>query len=537
MEKQNKFRILVNTYNNEEWVEYNIASILNQTYTNYEVSYTDDTSTDNTYAKASELIGDNPQFSLITRDTNMGGTYNHITYFSDLQDDDILILLDGDDWFFDDTVLEKLNTFYNEKDCWMTYGGMYVYDGRSATEPFPQNTEYPLFVHEHKLYRKDLWRASHLRTFRGFLVKSVDLTDFTSKISNKLFWHAGDLALAFPCLEMAGQDRVGVVDFPTHIYNATPKAQSRTRERESNDNTKFEIEIRNKRKYREGLTGEKLPNVLVMGDYQERHDIPKEFAYVYNLPNLEYDILYLQDDTIITYLNNPDESNPNKAPVVARICENKKFFNQQKVIERVLAESGKFDLILTWDREVLQLPNAKFCPLTGLTQFNLLPTTFNKEELRIYNKTKQVSCISSTKSFLPGHLTRLSMVEQVQHRVDLYGRGIREISSKLEALKDYRYSIAIENDISENYYTEKLTDCLLTGTIPIYCGCPNIGEFFDIEGILTFNTVDELHTILDEINEQSYLEKLQSIAHNYKLALAQPLFNDDIYKMYYKDLL
>ena len=129
------------------------------------------------------------------------------------------------------------------------------------------------------------------------------------------------------------------------------------------------------------------------------------------------------------------------------------------------------------------------------------------------------------------------MVEQVQHRVDLYGRGIREISSKLEALKDYRYSIAIENDISENYYTEKLTDCLLTGTIPIYCGCPNIGEFFDIEGILTFNTVDELHTILDEINEESYLEKLQSIAHNYKLALAQPLFNDDIYKMYYKELL
>ena len=35
--KQNKFIILTPSFNNEEWVEYNVASILNQTYTNYEV--------------------------------------------------------------------------------------------------------------------------------------------------------------------------------------------------------------------------------------------------------------------------------------------------------------------------------------------------------------------------------------------------------------------------------------------------------------------------------------------------------------------
>lgn len=536
MEKQNKFIILVNTYNNEEWVEYNIASILNQTYTNYEVKYTDDTSTDSTYEKAFELIGGNSQFSLVRRDTNMGGTFNHISYFSELQDDEIVLLLDGDDWFFDDTVLEKLNTFYNEKDCWMTYGGMYVYDGNQATEPFPQNTEYPPFVHEYKLYRKDLWRASHLRSFRGFLVKSLDLTDFTSKISNKLFWHAGDLSLAFPCMEMAGQDRIGVIDFPAYVYNATPKVQNRTQERENTDNSKFEIEIRNKRKYKQGLTGEKLPNILVKGDYQERHDIPKEFTYIYDAHNTEYDLVYLQDDAIIDYLDGSDKDY-NKTPIVVRICENRKFFNQQKVIERTIAEFDKFDMILTWDKEVLKLPNARFCPLTGLTQFNMLPVTFDKEELRVHNKTKEVSCVTSTKAFLPGHRTRLELVQQIQHRVDLYGRGIREIASKLEALKDYRYSVVIENDISENYYTEKLTDCLLTGTIPIYYGCPNISEFFDINGIHTFTTVEELHKILDQLSQEDYLSRLESILHNYEVALTQPLFNDDMYKNYYKDLL
>jgi len=32
--KQNKFRIITPSYNNEECIEYNLASILNQTYTN-----------------------------------------------------------------------------------------------------------------------------------------------------------------------------------------------------------------------------------------------------------------------------------------------------------------------------------------------------------------------------------------------------------------------------------------------------------------------------------------------------------------------
>ena len=55
MAENNKFVILITAYNDEKWVEYNIASILNQTYSNYKVLYYDDASTDNTYQEVNIL--------------------------------------------------------------------------------------------------------------------------------------------------------------------------------------------------------------------------------------------------------------------------------------------------------------------------------------------------------------------------------------------------------------------------------------------------------------------------------------------------
>lgn len=551
--KQNKFKILIASYNNEDWVEYNLASVLNQTYTNYKVIYVDDCSTDSTYDKVMEIVGDNEQFTVIRREENVGGTYNHISFFSSLEDDEILVLIEGDDWFFDEQVLENLNKSYNEHDYWMTYGRFFVYDGTSdvITEANPQNTAYPDFIHKHKLYRRDTWRASHLRTYKGFLVKAIDLQDFTSPINNKLYNHAADLALAFPCLEMCPPDKIGVVKFGTHVYNATPRNRERTKEREQNiDNQIFEIEIRSKKKYKQGLTGEKLPQINVFGDYAERHNIPNKFSYIYNQEVGEYDMVLLQDDNIVTYVNaqyckangysspNIALSNiPDNIPVVARIAENRKFFNQATVVECVLANYDKFEQILTWDEELLKLPNAKFCPVTDLSQFNTLPVELELSELQIFEKSKNISCITSNKAFFPGHRVRLDIVEKTKHKYDLFGRGFKEIPSKLDALRDYRFSVVIENDVSNNYFTEKINDCFLTGTVPIYYGCPNIGDFFNTDGIITFKDHQELLQILDNLTEDDYINRIVAIRDNHERAKQMPLTNDMNYSLYYEPLI
>ena len=58
----------------------------------------------------------------------------------------------------------------------MTYGKMYCWGNHedNVIEGNPQNTLYDNFTHENKYYRRDQWRASHLRTFKGFLVKKLD---------------------------------------------------------------------------------------------------------------------------------------------------------------------------------------------------------------------------------------------------------------------------------------------------------------------------------------------------------------------------
>lgn len=62
------------------------------------------------------------------------------------------------------------------------------------------------------------------------------------------------------------------------------------------------------------------------------------------------------------------------------------------------------------------------------------------------------------------------------------------LGDREDLFEKFQYSFVIENSIQTNYFTEKLVDCLLMKTIPIYWGCPNISEFFDTTGWIILNS-------------------------------------------------
>jgi hypothetical protein len=99
------------------------------------------------------------------------------------------------------------------------------------------------------------------------------------------------------------------------------------------------------------------------------------------------------------------------------------------------------------------------------------------------------------------------------------------------------FSIAIENAVNTNYFTEKIVDCFLTGTIPIYYGCPNIEQFFNSDGIITFTTQEELDEILNTLTPELYQSKLESVRDNFERCSNYPSDNDSMLRLYYKDLL
>lgn len=541
---KNNFVILITAYNDEKWVKYNIASILNQTYSNYKVLFYDDASKDNTYKTVKEIVKNNKKFIVTTREKNMQALFSYEECIKQIKDNEILICMSADDWLYDDKVLENLNNYYNDNDVWMTYGKYIDWDGENTHIPSPQNTYYPDFVHEYSLYRKDHWRASHLRTFRGSLLRKIDLSEFKSSINNSYFDHAADLVLTYPCLEMCGKDRIGVLDFYSYAYNTTPEVKERTVNRESNkDNHKFELEIRNRKVYQKlkdiNDIPKKLPQINVYGDNKERHTIPTHFSYVYNLNKGEYDLSFLQDNSIIDYLDNKILIN-NSKPIVAYVAEPPHLFNQKNVLKKVIENYDKFDIILGWEKSLHKLPNYKFCPITEVSQWNLLPEKLNIDNFQIYDKFKLISFITSNKNFCSGHQFRLDCVDEIKinnPKVDIFGRGINPIPSKLDGLKDYYYSIAMENASTPFYYSEKILDCFLAGTVPIYYGCPNIEKFFNIKGIITFHTKKELIDIINNITPQFYLDNLEAIKENYNIAKNVWVDNDRFFNNYLKELI
>jgi hypothetical protein len=98
-------------------------------------------------------------------------------------------------------------------------------------------------------------------------------------------------------------------------------------------------------------------------------------------------------------------------------------------------------------------------------------------------KSKLVSVICSNKTRLPAHRRRLAFVELLKQRlgdrVDVFGRGMREISDKQEAIAAYKFHIVLENNDVDHFWTEKLADAYLGDAFPIFAGCANLDIYFD----------------------------------------------------------
>jgi glycosyltransferase involved in cell wall biosynthesis len=203
---QNKFLIVCFFHNAAEYIEKCVGSIMSQDYQNYRVLFVDDASTDNTI----DLIDNNEKFIKIKNQENKGLLYNYVTYLPTYaNDDDIIIVLDGDDSLYGNKVLSYLNNFYNENNCLVTYGQSLWTDGRKGFAR--QYTE-----QEFNNLSKNQFLASHLRTFKYTCFKELTNQDqnfdsFKDKNGN-FYMMSGDVATMYPIMEIAGFEKVKYID-------------------------------------------------------------------------------------------------------------------------------------------------------------------------------------------------------------------------------------------------------------------------------------------------------------------------------------
>lgn len=213
-----KFVIVIPSYNNEEWCQKNLHSALRQNYSNYRVIYTDDCSTDNTRSNIQEYLKENDKenkVELVLNEKRLGAMNNMYNMVHNCEDDEVIVVLDGDDWLAHSNVLSVLNSRYSSGNVWMTYGQYKSYpDGRiGCSRQIPQN------IIQKNLFRRYQWCSSHLRTYYTWLFKKIRPKDLQDD-NGKWLEMTSDLAAMFPMLEMAGERQVFIPDI-LYIYNYT----------------------------------------------------------------------------------------------------------------------------------------------------------------------------------------------------------------------------------------------------------------------------------------------------------------------------
>ncbi|MGE0009519.1 MAG: glycosyltransferase family 2 protein [Candidatus Babeliales bacterium] len=212
--------VLICSYNNQEWVVKNLDSVFMQNYQNYRVIYIDDCSQDNTalivqsYRDTYDL---NDQIKLIqntTRCRKMKNIYTSIHNFC--EDHEIVVQLDGDDWFIDDQLFAHLNELYQKDAIWLTYGS----DTLHYAQPTPKKT-----IHD-QVFRKQKWIYAPTRSFYAWLFKAINVQDLLAEnvpgYQGLFFPSADDVAFMYPMLEMAGNRHTFIKHINYHVNTHNP---------------------------------------------------------------------------------------------------------------------------------------------------------------------------------------------------------------------------------------------------------------------------------------------------------------------------
>ena len=134
----------------------------------------------------------------------------------------------------------------------------------------------------------------------------------------------------------------------------------------------------------------------------------------------------------------------------------------------------------------------------------------------------EISIIMSNKKITLTQRDRIKFLNEIKDELSpilkIFGRDVSPIDDKLEVLSKLRYHIAIENANHKDYFTEKLTDAIVSRNVVFYSGASNIHDFFDPKSVISIdikNAKDSIRTIRDTILDTNYYsQSLESINGN-----------------------
>jgi glycosyltransferase involved in cell wall biosynthesis len=221
-------KIIVNCGPCREFIAKCVASIVSQTFTDWQAYVTVDPYGDGTFEEAMLARRDDSRIDILQNRKRLFAMLNlkHAIERSEAHPDDIIVVLDGDDWFATPDALRIIHDAYRRPECWMTYGSWIADqqdiepDRRGMWPAYPENTTD---------FRHADWLGTAVRTWKRWLWDLIDENDFLDRDGN-YFRVTEDQAVMLPMLEMSGTARARHIAEPLMVYNrSSPHACGLTR--------------------------------------------------------------------------------------------------------------------------------------------------------------------------------------------------------------------------------------------------------------------------------------------------------------------
>ena len=192
-----------------------------------------------------------------------------------------------------------------------------------------------------------------------------------------------------------------------------------------------------------------------------------------------------------------------------------------------------FRYIFTYDDRILnEIENARFYPVAaGIGNSEM-------REGRYREKDRDLSILSSDKVMCELHRFRLELARLCKREglADTFGRfdGGGYVEKVDETLNRYRFSMIIENDVSDYYFSERLTSCFAAQTVPVYLGARRIGDFFNTDGMILLGSADleEAESLIAECTRERYEAMLPAVLDNYERVKEYVNMQDYLYEHY-----
>ena len=270
---------------------------------------------------------------------------------------------------------------------------------------------------------------------------------------------------------------------------------------------------------------DKIPKHWKLEKYFNKNYINFNCDYQFNIDNLLINFptdIYIDKYIDINNINNIKINNNYKIIILIESIDIRPYS-----YEHINNNYNLYDLIITYDENILKFKNSIKC-LVGTSWVD------ENNTIKINNN---ISFIVGNKNWTNGHNLRHKLYynyHKINKNLEIFISSAGPIENlynfkylgknpndKNILFDNFSYHLCIENTRQNNCFSEKIIDCFQTMTVPIYWGCDNIGEYFDIKGIIIIDGND-IDIIIEKINSIDfntfYENNLESIKLNFELS-------------------